>query len=87
LKKWAVIVSQIFLDLLAINCEFAIYCKIISNFLCFNTGQRNWLAFGLPFLPRLSRLVFYDCLDPASVGVPLLSGEGGYPSACQVRQA
>jgi hypothetical protein len=50
-------------------------------------AQRNRLAISLPFLPRLSRLIFHDRLDPTSVGVPFLSGDGGFPSACQVRQA
>ncbi|WP_221054147.1 hypothetical protein [Methylomonas koyamae] len=81
------IVSQILFSPSAADGEFGISCKNTSKNLCFNTRQRNRLAIGLPFLPRLSRLVFHDCLDPASVGVPFLSGDGGCPSACQVRQA
>jgi hypothetical protein len=85
--EWFMIVSQILFSLSAADDEFGISCKSPSKKFCFNTRQRNWLAIGLLFLPRLSRLVFHDCLDPASVGVPFLSGDGGFPSACQVRQA
>jgi hypothetical protein len=81
------IVCQILLGLSADDGEFAISCKNTSKNLCFNTRQQNRLVFSLPILPRLSRLVFHDRLDPTSVGVPFLSGDGGCPSACQVRQA
>ncbi|WP_157204817.1 hypothetical protein [Methylomonas methanica] len=81
------IVCQILLSLSADDGEFIISCKNTSKNLCFNTRQRNRLAIGLSLLPKLSRLVFHDRLDPTSVGVPLLSGDGGCPSACQVRQA
>jgi hypothetical protein len=85
--EWFMIVCQFFFDLSAIKVEFVLYCKITSKNLCFNTRQRNQLVIGLSLLPRLSRLIFHDRLDPTSVGVPLLSGDGGCPSACQVRQA
>ncbi|WAR46001.1 hypothetical protein [Methylomonas rapida] len=81
------IVSQILFSLFADDGEFGISCKITSKNLCFNTRQRNRLSFTLPLLPRLSRLIFHNHLDPTSVGVPFLSGDGGFPSACQVRQA
>ncbi|MBD9356149.1 hypothetical protein [Methylomonas albis] len=81
------IVSQILFSLSAADGEFGVSCKSSPKIFCFNTRQRNRLAIGLSLLPRLSRLVFHDCLDPASVGVPFLSGDGGFPSACQVRQA
>jgi len=86
-NEWFMIVSQILFSLSAADGEFGISCKSPSKNLCFNTSQRNWLAISLPLLPRLSRLVFHDRLDPTSVGVPFLSGDGGVPSACQVRQA
>jgi len=85
--EWAVIVSQIFFNLSAADGEFGVSCKNTSKNLCFNTRQRNRLAIGFPLHPRPSRLVFHGRLDPASVGVPLLSGDDGFPSACQVRQA
>ncbi|WP_415878309.1 hypothetical protein [Methylomonas sp. TEB] len=81
------IVSHIFFSLSADDGEFGTSCKNPSKNLCFNTRQRIRLAISLPFLPQLSRLVFHDHLDPASVGVPFLSGGGGFPSTCQVRQA
>jgi len=85
--EWFMIVCQIISTVSADEGEFGISCKNTSKNLCFNTRQRNRLAISLPILPRLSRLVFHDRLDPTSVGVPFLSGDGGCPSACQVRQA